>query len=230
MPLAERCPVRAVILDLDGTLVDSEALHLAAYRHVLASFGVDFTEKDRSAYVGRAHLDTWVDLQRRHGLPTTPEALVTAKNKCFLEIADPSGMVFPAMRRFVEGIGDRGLPLAVASGSSRVVVEKVLAGAKLRDSFGVVVSAEEVACGKPAPDIFLAAAERLGLPPRACVVVEDSPAGVEAAVQAHMRCIAVPSTTEPPLASVFTLADHLVAGGMKTFDATKALAWIDAWK
>jgi HAD superfamily hydrolase (TIGR01509 family) len=221
-------PIRTVLLDFDGTLVDSEANNLAADRRVLARFGIDFTEAGKRPYIGRAHLDMWVDLQRRYRLPATPEALVAEKDSACLELADPAGMVFPAMRRLVELARGRGLKLGVASGSSLVVVQALLRRARLDHHFATVVSAEEVAHGKPAPDVFLEAARRLGEPPQACVVVEDSPPGVEAALRASMRCIAIPSRIEPPLAPVLEQADLLFPRGMTSFDPEEALAWIEA--
>jgi len=221
-------PLRTVLLDFDGTLFDSEANNLAADRRVLAQFGVDFTEADKQPFIGRAHLEMWTELQRRYGLPKTPQALVEEKNSRCLELADPAAMVFPAMRRFVEMARGRGLALAVASGSSRVVVEGLLRGARLASLFAAVVSAEEVPRSKPAPDIFLEAARRLGAPPQACAVVEDSPPGVEAALRASMRCIAIPSRIEPSLPPVFARADLLYRGGMASFDPEQALAWIEA--
>jgi beta-phosphoglucomutase-like phosphatase (HAD superfamily) len=92
----------------------------------------------------------------------------------------------------------------------------------------VVVSAEEVPRGKPAPDVFLEAARRLGVPAHECAVVEDARFGVEAARRAFMRCIAVPYLHDPPLDDAFLMADLLFPDGMDGFDAGRALEWLDA--
>lgn len=220
--------LRAVIFDFDGTLVDSEPNNLAADRQLLARFGVDFTEADKRPYIGGRHLDMWIELRRKHGLTDPPQALAAAKDALCIELADATRMVYPAMRRFVEQIRDRGLPLAVASGSSRVLVERLLAAVGLDPFFETVVSAEEVPHGKPAPDVFLEAARRLGVPPHACAVVEDSPPGVEAAHRASMPCIAVPSLLEVPLPPAFALAELLFPGGMASFDPAEAISWVEA--
>ncbi|HEX7489825.1 MAG TPA: HAD-IA family hydrolase, partial [Anaeromyxobacteraceae bacterium] len=91
----------------------------------------------------------------------------------------------------------------------------------------IVVSAEEVPRGKPAPDVFLEAARRLGVPPHACAVVEDSQHGVEAASRAFMRCIAVPYLVDEPLPDAFLMADLLFERGMSAFDASRALDWVE---
>jgi beta-phosphoglucomutase-like phosphatase (HAD superfamily) len=91
----------------------------------------------------------------------------------------------------------------------------------------IVLSADEVPRGKPAPDVFLEAARRLGVPPEECLVIEDTRYGVEAAKRAFMRCIAVPYLTDPPLADAFLMADLLFPDGMKGFDADHAFAWIE---
>jgi beta-phosphoglucomutase-like phosphatase (HAD superfamily) len=90
-----------------------------------------------------------------------------------------------------------------------------------------VLSADEVPRGKPAPDVFLEAARRLGVPPEECLVIEDTRYGVEAAKRAFMRCIAVPYLTDPPLADAFLMADLLFPDGMKGFDADRAFGWIE---
>ncbi len=102
----------------------------------------------------------------------------------------------------------------------------MLGDAGLLDRFQVVISAEEVEHGKPAPDLFLAAARRLGAEPADCVVIEDSDPGVRAAHAAGMRCIAVPYLPDQPLARSYHDADLLIAGGMGALDPDDVLAWI----
>lgn len=219
-------PVRAVIFDLDGTLVDSEPNYYLADRELLARRGVVFTEADKRRYVGGGNLDMLVDIRRRYGLPESAEALVEEKNAIYLALAERSTPVYAPMRRFLDLVRGRGLPVAVASGTSPRVLARVLEVTGLGPELPVVVSAEEVARGKPSPLIFLEAARRLGVPPEACVVVEDSRPGVEAALRAFMRCIAVPYLLEEPLPPTFGLADLLFAEGMAGFDPERAYAWL----
>lgn len=220
-------PVRAVLFDLDGTLVDSEPNYLVADQRLLAPYGIAFTEEDKRRYVGGGNLDQMIDLRRRFDLPATPQELAARKNALYLELALRGTPVFPEMLRFLERVRARGLPVAVASGSSPEVLRRVLEAAGLAAAFPVVVSAEEVARGKPWPEIFLEAAGRLGVPPTSCLVIEDSRHGVVAARRAFMRCIAVPYLSDPPLAVDFQLADLLFERGMAEFDAARALAWLE---
>ncbi|HET9552971.1 MAG TPA: HAD-IA family hydrolase [Anaeromyxobacteraceae bacterium] len=134
---------------------------------------------------------------------------------------------FPEMRRFLGLVRQGGLPVAVATGASRGVLARLLAETGLDAELPVAVSAEEVARGKPWPDVFLEAARRLGVAPEACLVVEDSAPGVEAARRAFMRCLAVPSAPERPLPDAFLMADLLVEPGMGAFDAGAAWAWVE---
>jgi HAD superfamily hydrolase (TIGR01509 family) len=221
-------PVRAVIFDLDGTLIDSEPNYLLADQKLLAKYGIAFSEEDKRQYIGGSNLDMMIDLVRRHGLPITPESLAEEKNALYLEFAEAGTLIYQPMKRFLDLLTTRGVPVAVASGSSPLVIGRLLKALGLAETFEQVVSAEEVPQGKPAPDVFLEAAHRLGVPPHTCIVVEDSRPGVEAAHRGFMRCIAVPYLTEKPLPTTFGLADLLYPEGMDSFDPEQAFAWVAA--
>jgi beta-phosphoglucomutase family hydrolase len=223
-----RHPVRAVIFDLDGTLIDSEPNYYLADKELLARHGVAFSESDNQRYIGLGSMAMMRDLVRRHGLAVTPEALAEEKNEIYLGIAEHTTQVFPGMLAFLDRLVGKGLPVAVASGSAPEVIRRLLAAVGLGSTFAQVVSAEQVPHGKPAPDVFLETARRLGVAPLDCVVVEDSWPGVEAAHRAFMRCIAVPTLTEPPLAPAFALAELLFPEGMAGFDPDRAWAWLQA--
>jgi HAD superfamily hydrolase (TIGR01509 family) len=224
-----RYPVRAVIFDFDGTLIDSEENYYLADREMLARRGIGFTREEKRRYIGGSSIDMMIDLRRRLELPETPLELLRLRDSIYLEAAATRTQLYPEMKRFWDLVRARDLPVAIASGSSPPVLSSLLRAVGLADASVEAISAEEVARGKPAPDIFLAAADRLGVAPETCVVVEDSRHGVEAAKRAWMRCIAVPYLSDPPLPDDFLMADLLFPGGMSSFDAHRAFAWLEAF-
>ncbi|SCK57344.1 HAD family phosphatase [Streptomyces sp. WMMB 322] len=217
----------AVIFDLDGTLVDSEPHYYEAGRRVLADHGVTgFTWQDHTRFIGIGTRQTLETLRAEHGIAAPVEQLLAEKNRIYVRLAAHSTPVFTGMRTLVEQLHGASYPLALASGSSRAAVEAVLEGSGLSALLPVRVSAEEVAHGKPEPDVFLEAARRLGVPPRRCVVLEDAPPGAEAARRAGMRCVAVPYVRETATDPAFASAGLLFAGGQDQFDAARVFDWI----
>ncbi|MGV9588164.1 HAD family hydrolase [Streptomyces tendae] len=217
----------SVIFDLDGTLVDSEPNYYEAGRRTLAEYGVpDFTWADHEAYVGISTQETVADWQRRYGLRASVEELLAVKNRHYLALARDSVRAYPEMRKFVELLAGEGVPMAVASGSSLEAIGTILARTGLNAQLRTVVSADEVARGKPAPDVFLEAARRLGAEPARCVVLEDAAPGAAAAYAAGMRCIAVPYVAAQADAPEFATAELLVRGGQEEFTARAAHDWL----
>lgn len=217
----------AVIFDLDGTLVDSEPNYFEASRAVLARHGVrDFGWDDHLRFVGIGTRETLEALRREYRLDVPVDELLAETNRAYLELAGTRTEAFPRMRAYVERLYTAGVPLAVASGSSLRTIEAVLKCVGLTDRFAAVVSAEEVACGKPEPDVFLEAARRLDAEPGWCVVVEDAPPGAEAAHRAGMRCVGVPYTPSVAADPAFGTAGLLFPGGQVEFDAARAYAWV----
>jgi HAD superfamily hydrolase (TIGR01509 family) len=182
----------AVIFDCDGTLVDSMPAHFDAWCEALASYGAGgiFKEDVFFAMGGRPTRDIVVDLNSEYGLKLDPEAIALAKREAFLKKLH--------LVEFIDEVADFAkllagkVPIAVASGGSRYVVEKTLHLLGCSDWFDEVVTADDVSRGKPNPDIFLKAAELLGVAPEKCLVIEDAPPGVVAAMAAGMQVITVP--------------------------------------
>lgn len=182
----------AVIFDCDGTLVDSMPAHFDSWCEALAIYGAGgiFKEDVFFAMGGRPTKDIVVDLNSEYGLKLDPSDVALAKREAFL---GKLGKV-----EFIEEVADfarslRGtMPLAVASGGSRYVVEKTLRLLDCSDWFDEVVTADDVKNGKPSPDIFLHAAKLLGVAPEKCLVIEDAPPGVLAAQAAGMQVVTIP--------------------------------------
>ena len=216
----------AVIFDLDGTLVDSEPLYLEADQKIFRPLGIIVEAEHKKPYTGLSSHCFLADIKKQYDLSISVEELLTRKNAAYMELAQERTHVFPEMRTFVRLLKEHGYPLAVASGSSKEVIDAVLEAADLLTYFDVTLSSSQVKKGKPAPDVFLEAARLLNTPPQACLVMEDSCYGVEAAKNAQMSCIAIPPAEAAPLADCFYEAELLFAKGMAEFTAAKAFAWL----
>lgn len=218
--------VGAAIFDLDGILIDSEPNYLAAEQQLLSVYGVEFTEDLKRPYIGWGTRDMLADVAAKYGIGVPVDDLVERKNAIYLRLAREHVIDYPGTREILLELRADGLPTALASGSSPEVITAILSTLGLASAFDAVVSAEQVARGKPAPDLFLEAARRLAVDPSECVVFEDSEAGVSAALAAGMSCVAIPYLTAPPVAEPFHRADYLVAGGMAALDASAVLTWL----
>src|SRR3954467_9096498 len=227
----------SAVFDLDGTLVDSEPNYYEASRLTLAEHGVpDFSWADHESYVGISTLESVALWKERYGLTAPVDEMLAATNRRYLELARTRTRAYPEMRKFVELLAAEGVPLAVASGSSPEAIEVILAGPRPRPRahgggprgrrlgahLRTVVSADEVTRGKPAPDVFLEAARRLGAAAADCVVLEGAAPGAVAAYAAGMRCIAVPYVTAQADAPEFATAGLLLRGGQAEFSAQGA--------
>jgi len=184
-------PPFAVLWDLDGVLVDTSQYHFAAWRRLLAEFGKQLSESEFRATFGLRNteiLPRWLPNLSHEEV----EELSKRKESYFQEVLPERIPMLPGAERLVRELAARGIAQAVASSTPRANLEAILS--RLRLPISVWVAAEDVARGKPAPDVFLEAAERLGMPPHRCVVVEDAVAGVEGAHRAGMACLAVATT------------------------------------
>src|SRR5205823_464784 len=204
-PILSLCPAEpfemkkfaAIIFDMDGVIVDSEPLHERAFREVFEEIGFGHTHGiDFSAYYGKSDLVVWRDFIARHRPPQPLEELLARKEAKFAALLQREEPIFNGLPELLEKVSAQ-YPLALASGSRHPTINAVLALRGLRRFFRAVVSSEDVAHGKPAPDIFLRAAELLGVEPAECCVIEDSGAGVEAALSAAMTVIAITNSLPP---------------------------------
>ena len=190
-------PFRSIIFDMDGVIVDSEPLHERAFREVLdeigfgRNHGIDFAD-----YYGKSDLVVWRDFVARHRPAQPLEELLTRKEERFAALLRREDPIFVGLPELLEKLSGR-LPLGLASGSRHPTINAVLALRGLRRFFRAIVSSEDVQHGKPAPDIFLRTARMLGVAPQECCVIEDSAAGVDAALAAEMTVIAITNSLPP---------------------------------
>jgi HAD superfamily hydrolase (TIGR01549 family) len=183
----------AVIFDCDGTLVDSMPAHFEAWCEALALHGAGgvFKEDVFFAMGGRPTRDIVVELNDEYDLKLDPQQVAFAKREAFLKRLDSVGLI-DEVAEFAASLRGK-FPMAIASGGTRMVVEKTLKVVGISDWFDEVVTADDVLEGKPSPDIFLKAANLLGVSPTKCLVLEDAPSGILAAQRAGMTVIAIPS-------------------------------------
>jgi len=202
----------AVIFDCDGTLVDSEPLARVAWERAMAPYGYVLTDADVEACIGLPFPRVHAYFAERAALPDA-DAMWTEFSGVLFGLIDSELVLFDDAVGAVRELRSRGVPVAVASSSPRERLERTLGRAGLLDAFDVVVSGDEVEHGKPAPDMFLLAAARLGVRAASCVVIEDSPPGVQAGRAAGMFTLAVCRVpgTEASLAAADRVVDTVSA-------------------
>ncbi|MGA8112138.1 MAG: HAD family phosphatase [Actinocatenispora sp.] len=200
---------RAVIFDLDGVLVDSEQWWDQIRRQVVADNGGTWTDEATTAMLGMSTPEWAGYLVEALGVELSAEQVATA---VIGRMADRYADGPPLLADAVAVVGDaaRRAPVAIATSSPPTLIAAFLDGTGLRDTVRAAVSSEEVAAGKPDPAVYLAAADRLGVPPEACVAVEDSTNGLRSALAAGMTVVAVPNPHFPPDESVVDRAAYRI--------------------
>jgi beta-phosphoglucomutase len=183
---------RAVLWDVDGTLIDSSEYHWLSWREALAGEGVALTRGQFARMFGRRN-DEILRGYFGDGYPAADVSRVgDAKEELYRRFVRERGIkLLPGVRAWLDRLGREGWRQAMASSAPRANLEAITDALGLGNYFDAVVSAEDVTVGKPDPQVFLKAAARLGVEPARCVVVEDAPAGTEAARRAGMRSVGV---------------------------------------
>ena len=190
----------AIVFDMDGVLADSEPVYFAAMQAVLGPLGHEVTEAHQRAVMGHSIQDTWAYLRETFNLEGLLDALVDAYDVAIKGMLAEIHETLPGVRELIAELRARSVPIAVASSSLPSWIEALLTGLRLNDGFDALVSATMVAHPKPAPDIYLEAARRLGTPPERCIAIEDTPTGLRSAKGAGMLTVQVraSSTAWPP--------------------------------
>ena len=197
--------ISAVIFDLDGVLIESESVWNEARRAVALEHGGRWRDDAPRAMMGMSSTEwsCYMHDQLRVDLPASEiSSAVVARLRESYRRTLP---LLPGAREAVERLAAR-WPLGLASSANREIIELVLDLAELRSRFAATVSSEEVAHGKPAPDVYLEAAGRLDVAPKACAAIEDSTNGLRSAAAAQMTVIAVPNRQFPPAEEALSLA------------------------
>ena len=200
---------QAVVFDLDGVLLQSEEMWDSVRERYVRERGGRYDEEVQRAMMGMSAPEWSRFLHEEAGVPDDSEAINRDVVARMLESYRRKLPLLPGAAEAVRRTA-AAFPLALASSSNREVFEAVLELAGLADCFRATVSSEEVERGKPAPDVYLEAARRLGVAPELCTAVEDSQAGIRSAKSAGMRVVAIPNASYPPDDEALALADTVV--------------------
>ena len=187
-----RTKIKAVIFDMDGTLIDSEPNYAIADCELVSRYGGNMTAEEHKQFVGIGTIPFLKYIKEQFNIPVDIDKLKQELTSIYLDIALKSTPVFENTAAFLKKVKMSGMKTAIASGSTTEIIHLLMDRTGLSSWFDCFVSVDEVDKGKPAPDIFIKAAEKLNIKPYECAVVEDSLAGMKAAKAAGMFLIAVP--------------------------------------
>lgn len=185
--------IKAVLFDLDGLMADSEPLARWAWNQSLAAYGHHLDDEAYHAILGLRLSDSARVLCERFSLPVSPTQAAQERDRLFLEAVPTRLRARPGLYSLLDTLTERGLPLGVATSGHHRYVGLALQTLGIADRFQAIVTGDDVHRGKPAPDVYLAAAGQLRVNPIHCMALEDTPLGLAAARAAGMFCVAVPN-------------------------------------
>ena len=187
----------AVVFDMDGVLIDSEPVHYESTVRLFSDqLGMTLKESVNNEFLGSTDRHMFEVLKERYNLEPSVEELVSRRKAIYMAIVEKDGLPWrPGIRELIAALATSGYRLAVASSGLRRIVEHTLTEGNISHHFETVVTGDDIRNPKPAPDIYLKAAQQLDLPPEQCVAIEDSNFGVRAAHAAGMHVIASPCSS-----------------------------------
>ena len=203
--MVEATTIAAVVFDLDGVLLDSEQHWNEAKAALVRETGARWRDEAPTVMMGMSSPEGAAYLRDELGVPLDADEISRDVVRRMQDGYRHELPLLPGAAEAVRSLAGR-WPLGLASSSNREIIDRVLELAGFADSFRVILSSEEVARGKPAPDVYLETARRLGVAPACCVAIEDSSNGLRAAAAAGMVVIAVPNPHYPPAADALALA------------------------
>jgi HAD superfamily hydrolase (TIGR01509 family) len=203
--------IRGVVFDMDGVLVDTERDWDSARRQVAQASGGQWQPYATTDMIGMSAPEWSRYMHDQLGVDLDPEEINRRVVAQVLERVEQVPPLLPGAEAAVESLAAR-WPLALASSANRPVINAVLRVSGLARFFAATVSSEEVAQGKPAPDVYLAAASALAVDPTSAVAVEDSANGIRSAAAAGMTVVAIPNAHFPPQAEALAEADFVIRG------------------
>lgn len=204
-------PYRAVIFDMDGVLADSEPTYLEAANVVLASLGKHLSKEQNRLLIGTSVRNTWRKIMELLALPGELEEYVRRYDEALLSLLSRPRPTLPGVRELLVELQRRAVPRALVTSSWKGWVDALLGAIELEGVFPVIVTEEQVENAKPAPEPFLKAAALLDIEPAACIAIEDTPSGIQAAKAAGMFAVQVraASTAFPPIEGADLVLDTL---------------------
>lgn len=186
-------PIRAVIFDLDGLMIDSEPLSKMAWERLLRGYGRELSDVEFNSLIGLDPITTADYMKRTKGINVDDEELLSQAEEMHMEVVITQAEPINGLEGLIEILRGKGIKLGVASNSHEEYVEAALRTIQLREHFACVITVDHVNQGKPDPEVYLQAARCLEVEPEHCLALEDSPAGMQAAIAAGMRAVVVPN-------------------------------------
>lgn len=200
---------KAIIFDMDGLLVDSERVWYVAEDQFIQSFGHVYTQEARAAIIGMRVDEFLGKLKEIYNLEPSVDALSDDLHERILKLIPEEVNAQPGAQAVIDYVTDNNIPHAIASSSSMRVINTTLESQGWGEIFKIRCTADDDANGKPAPDVYLRAAKTLGVDPKDCIALEDSPNGARAAVAAGMTCYAVPDKSHSTPAAFDGITPHV---------------------